>query len=241
MISTLQKLTGLGSDIVQSASSSSINFNANLPVTITVLKKIDPLRYRLKVGRKELTTKSQKALEISKRYWANFDENKGGILTISQMWPQPEAFQNEALFPVEDFSFFFDQKDFSYDDFRTFLMKKLSDETVSKELFQSYTPMLLALSKQIVHLPLIHNDKKILLQFQAIGKDTVMFYIAMENLGPIQGRLDQNSLNLAVMYEKSLYYLQKEQAKLGMITRFSLQKEIHPLFDRSDMIFDVKG
>lgn len=241
MISTLQKLAGISSDIGHT-SSSSINFNANLPVTIEVLKKIDAWRYRLKVGRKELTTKSQKELNVFQKYWANFSEAHGGILTISQMWQQPKLFDNDELFlPLDLTSIWEDGVGFSYNRFKAFLIEKLSDESVSKESFRSYGYMLLALSKYVIHLPLIQNNRKILLQFQQSDENTLLFYIASENLGPLSGSLTQNLIELHVMYEKSLYYLQKEQAKLGMITRFSTKKEIQPLFDQSDTMFDIKG
>ncbi len=71
MISTLQRLAGIHQDVVQ-GSSSSINFNANLPINVEVLKQLDSSRYRLKLGRKELTTKSHKPLREGEMYWGNF-------------------------------------------------------------------------------------------------------------------------------------------------------------------------
>lgn len=239
MISTLQKLTGIGSDIGHT-SSSSINFNANLPVCIEVLKQIDAMRYRLKIGRKELTTKSGKNLKEGEKYWANFSEGKGGVLTISHLWKQPELFEDSTTFLPTTFHDFLDSHHFSYTEFRTFLLTQLQNET-SKELFKRYAYMLLALSKAIVHLPLIYEGKKVMLQFQKQADASLLFYVAYEHLGPFSGLLSPHTLEMSAMYEKSLYYLEKESPKLGMITHFSLKKEIKPLFDLSDMALDIKG
>jgi len=239
MISTLQKLAGIGSDIGHT-SSSGINFNANLPVTIAVLKQIDNVRYRLKIGRKELTTKSSNPLKEGEKYWANFAEGNGGILTISNLWKQPQLFEDDGYFLPTSFKEFFHSKDFSYTEFKAFLLKQLSSES-SKELFKLYAYMLLALSKGIIHLPFIHEGKKVMMQFQKQADASLLFYIAYEHLGPFYGNLGENELRMVAMYEKSLYYLQKESPKLGMITHFSMQKEIKPLFDLSDVALDVKG
>lgn len=239
MISTLRKLSGLSSDIAKT-SSSSVNFNANLPVTIEVLKKIDPLRYRLRVGRKELTTKSQKELIAGKKYWANFSEGKGGILTISHLYPQPSLFDDTLFTPLE-IELFCNDEGFNSTLFKTFLLDNLSREEQDKTLFQTYGYMLLALSKYVVHLPLLWSEQKHMVQFSLFDTHDVSFYMALEHLGPLCGTWSNRRLELCVMYEKSLYYLQKEQAKLGMITQIRLEREIKPLFDSADVILDIKG
>ncbi|WP_263832761.1 hypothetical protein [Sulfurospirillum oryzae] len=240
MISTLHKLAGIGQDIGHT-SSSSINFNANLPVTIEVLKQIDALRYRLKIGRKELTTKSNQNLKVGQKYWANFFESKGGILTISNLYRQPQLFENEAYFLPISIEQLFERKSFSFNDFKAFLLKQLSNEQLSKELFKIYGYMLLALSKATIHIPLIHQGKKVMVQFQKQTDETLLIYLAFEHLGPLWGILSQTELHISAMYEKSFHYLQKESAKLGIITHLTLQKEIKPLFDLSDMVLDLKG
>lgn len=240
MISTLHKLAGIGSDIGHT-SSSSINFNANLPVSLEVLKQIDATRYRLKLGRKELTTKSSKNLKEGQKYWANFSEGKGGILTISNLWKQPQLFEEAAYFLPVSLEQLFESRSFSYSDFKAFLLKQLSDEQLSRELFKTYSYMLLALSKATIHLPLIYRGKKVMLQFQKQANASLIFYIAYEHLGPLCGIITPSGFEIATMYEKSLHYLQKENPKLGMITDLTLQKEIKPLFDVSDLVLDVKG
>ena len=88
------------------------------------------------------------------------------------------------------------------------------------------------------------EEKKMLLQF-AKEKENITFYAAFENLGPIQGRLSLSNSDveayLEVAYEKTLYFLQKEMHKLGIITELSLCNEIQPLFDSNDLLLDLKG
>lgn len=240
MISTLQKLAGIGSDISHT-SNSGINFNANLPVSIEVLKQIDETRYRLKIGRKELTTKSNKKFLEGEKYWANFSEGKGGILSISNLWRQPRLFEDEAYFLPLSLDQLLDAGNFRYSDFKAFLLKQLGNENLPKELFKTYAYMLLALSKATIHLPLMHQGKKVMVQFQKLSDASLLFYIAYEHLGPLWGNISPTELQMSAIYEKSLYYLQKESPKLGMITRFTLQKDLKPLFDLNDIIFDAKG
>jgi len=240
MISTLQKLAGIGSDIGHT-SSSSINFNANLPVSIEVLKQIDGLRYRLKVGRKELTTKSNQMLREGEKYWANFAEGKGGIITISNLYKQPKLFEDETYFLPMILEQLCESYTFSFNDFKAFLLKELSDAQLSKELFKAYAYMLLALSKATIHLPLMYEGKKVMLQLQKQTDESLIFYIAYEHLGPIWGSIKPTEFKIAVMYEKSFHYLQKQSPKLGMITHLTLQKELKPLFDVSDLVLDLKG
>lgn len=240
MISTLQKLAGLGNTIADNKASS-INFNANLPITIEVLKQLGHERFKLKIGRKELTTKSQKNLKEGKKYWGNFFEGKGGILTISHLFAQPSLFSADFL----DIPFgTLISSNFSLTSWKTFIIEHLAHDTTSKELFSILTPMLFAVNKSIVHLPLLNEGKKSLLQFTPDEK-YIKFYVALENLGPIEGALWMENevlmANICVMYEKSLHFLQKEVDKLGIITHLSSKREILPLYDFNDLLLDVKG
>lgn len=242
MISTLQKLAGIGTNIIDH-SASTINFNANLPITIEVLKQLGHDRFKLKLGRKELTTKSQKNLKEGKKYWGNFFQGKGGILTISYLYPQPLLFQsNDDFLPLALDTLL--TPHFSMENWKAFLIHHLSDENTNKELFSALSIMLLALHKGVVHLPLFIEEKKMLLQF-AKEKENITFYTAFENLGPIQGTLSLSNhaveTYIEVAYEKSLYFLQKEMHKLGIITGLSLCNEIQPLFDSNDLLLDLKG
>ncbi len=239
MISSLQKLVGIGSDIGRT-SSSSVPFNAALPISVEVLRRIDVMRYRLKVGRKELTTKSHKTLKEGQTYWGNFFEGKGGVLTLSHLYPQPRLFQDEAYFLPLCLEGLFEGKNFSYTEFKTFLIEQLSDETLPKSSFQTYTSMLLALNKHVLHLPLLDKGKRVLLQIQ-MTPSCLHFYIAFEHLGPLTGVIEADKLSMACMYENTFLTLKKEDTKVGIPMNLTLQTEITPLFDSNDLVLDLKG
>ncbi|AFL68432.1 hypothetical protein [Sulfurospirillum barnesii] len=239
MISSLQKLVGIGSDIGKT-SSSSVPFNSTLPISIAVLKKIDPMRYRLKVGRKELTTKSHKTLKEGQSYWGNFFEGKGGVLTLSHLYKQPTLFENaEAFLPI-GLDKLFEEKTLSYTQFKTFLLEQLCDETLPKNLFQTYTYMLLALNKHVLHVPFLHEGKKILLQMH-YENSVLHFYIAFEHLGPLQGRIETGKLFLFCLYETSFITLKKALHQANLSIELGLEQEIEPLFDSNDLVLDLKG
>lgn len=238
MISTLQRLAGIRQDVVQ-ASSSSINFNANLPINVEVLKQLDASRYRLKLGRKELTTKSHKPLREGEMYWGNFSQANGGILTLSQLYRQPTLFQNSAYFLDASLEAMIEIEQFSFASFKEALLEELLKENIDKTLFKTLSYMLLALNKGVVHLPFLHENKRSLIQF-SLSSEGYNFYIASENLGPLEGKVRHEELHLSAMYEKSLYFLEKELPKLDMIATLSLRKEVHSLFDTHELSLDLK-
>ncbi len=240
MISSLQKLVGIGSDIGHT-SSSSIPFNAALPISIEVLKKIDTMRYRLRVGRKELSTKSHKTLDEGQIYWGNFFEGKGGVLTLSHLYKQPRLFQDDTYFLPITLEDFFENEPIQYETFKHFLLQILSDKTISKSLFQTYTTMLLALSKGIVHVPLLHEGKKVLVQLYHEAS-SIHFYLAFEHLGPLRGQLMANHITLTCLYESTFILLEKALRQHKSVTlALGLEKEIEPFFEGSDLVLDIKG
>ncbi|MDD3344041.1 MAG: hypothetical protein PHR87_10750 [Sulfurospirillaceae bacterium] len=248
MISTLQNLAGIGSKIVDTPSTS-INFNANLPICVEVLKKLDLGRYKLKLGRRELTTKSQKQLKEGKKYWGNLSQGKGGILTISNLCIQPETFQTYDTFLSQEDANIIESTVLEKTNFKNFLLHQLSEASISKEQFNIFSYMLLALHKGVFHLPFLFENKKTLLQFKYIttaqNEKSLLFYAAFENLGPLEGSIEkvhsQLVLNLHAIFEKSLFYLEKELNNWKILTKLSLKNEISPLYDTHDLILDLKG
>ena len=101
--------------------------------------------------------------------------------------------------------------------------------------------MLLALSRGVIHLPLINENKKVMLQLQIINENTIAFYLAFEHLGPLLGIISHNEIQMNVMYEKSFYYLKKADSKFDKMVQLHLEKEFSPLFDLRDLALDLKG
>jgi len=239
MISTLQKLAGMHSNLTH-VYTSDVNFNANLPINVEVIKQIDAMRYRLRVGRKELTTKSHKGLREGETYWGDFSQAKGGVLTLSRLYQQPLLFQNPAYFLDIALHEILTPPTFSISTFKALLIETLSREILSKEAFSALSYMLLALSKEVVHLPLLDGGKRTLFQFKRFEQG-YRFYVAFENLGPIEGTITPSGICLSALYEKSLYFLDKVFAKLDKMQSVTLRRDIAPLFDATQLSLDLKG
>lgn len=239
MISTLQKLVGLDTSRTHMPHST-VNFNANLPINVEVLEQMDKLRYRLKIGRKELNTKSQKPLFENEVYWGDFSQGEEGILKLSQLIRQPHLFQDKSAFLEAKLNEIIPYEQFSPASFHKNLLEQLLNEHLPSPLFRTFSYMLLALSKGVVHLPLQHEAKRCLLQF-SLNKQRCSFYLALENMGPIEGIITPQGIEIFVLYEKSLFFLEKQLPKLDMIASLDLRKEIHPLFDTRELMLDMKG
>ena len=54
-------------------------FNSTLPLTIEVKKQINPIRYIIQLGKKEIETKSYTPLEVGSKYKAEIEQNNSKI------------------------------------------------------------------------------------------------------------------------------------------------------------------
>ncbi|MDX1809902.1 MAG: hypothetical protein R3331_10210 [Sulfurospirillaceae bacterium] len=228
--------------------SSNITFNTNLPMSITVLEKLYTNQYKLLLGRKELMAKSKNKLNVKKKYWGILKENKENILHISNLIQKPEIFNTDMEFLDIESKFFFKLLTEDKNPIKTIKKKiidKMADTATTKEQFLTLSQILLAQSEGIFHFPVIIEDRKVLLQFNIHNDSSTYFYLALENLGPISGKmtLDNNipTLELGVLFEKSYDLLKKELENNTINTYISLKSEILPLFDSSEVLLDMKG
>jgi hypothetical protein len=81
-------------------------FNASLPVKIEVKKELSPIRFLIKLGNREIETKSYIPLKVGKKYLAQIKEGKYSI-KISNLKEYPKIlntlkkinFTEELLMP----------------------------------------------------------------------------------------------------------------------------------------------
>lgn len=239
MISTLQQLIG----ITQEARFNTMktgNFNANLPITVHVLKQLDPFRYRLKVGRKELSTKSHKALKEGEAYWGDFSQNQEGILTLSALSKQPYCFQNRAFFLELPLESFLSEEPFRVHHFKKIVLQAMLNPKMNQTLFTTLSTMLLALENHTVHLPLLLHEKRCVVQF-SLKEEALHFYLACEHLGPMQGFMDDKTVVLEALYSKTLFYLKKSRSPFPFDVDLRMNSTISPLFDTHERLLDMKG
>ena len=236
MMNTISKLSKIDAN---ANSKSSMRFNGSLPITIEVIKSLGMDRYKLLLGTKEFTTKSQKKLERGAKYWGSFGEGKAGIITISSLIKKPNFLQNDSDFldiELSEFLTQISQVESPISTFKEWLIENLEKDDTKKDKFILFSDMLLALKEDIIHLPLKHNEKTTLLQVK-LGPSYMEFYCAFENLGPMNGYISKGVFNLNVLYETTYYFLKKS----NIATNISIIKPIEPLYNSDKLILDLKG
>ena len=236
MMKTISKLSKIDAN---TNSKSSMRFNGSLPIAIEVLKNLGMNRYKLLLGTKEFTTKSQKKLERGAKYWGSFGEGKAGIITISNLIKKPNFLQNNSGFldiELSDFLAQIAQVESPISTFKEWLIENLENDDTKKDKFIIFSDILLALKEDIMHLPLKHNGKSTLLQIK-FGPSYMEFYCAFENLGPMNGYISKGVFNLNVLFDKTFYFLKKS----NIASNISILKPIEPLYNSDKLILDLKG
>ncbi|HIP30232.1 MAG TPA: hypothetical protein EYG93_01010 [Sulfurospirillum arcachonense] len=236
MMNNISKLSKIDAN---ANSKSSMRFNGSLPITIEVLKNLGMDRYKLLLGTKEFTTKSQKKLERGAKYWGSFGEGKAGIITISNLIKKPNFLQNNSGFldiELSEFLAQIAQVESPISTFKEWLIENLENDDTKKDKFIIFSDILLALKEDIIHLPLKHNGKTTLLQIK-LGPSYMEFYCAFENLGPMNGYISKGVFNLNVLFDKTFYFLKKS----NIASNISILKPIEPLYNSDKLILDLKG
>jgi hypothetical protein len=233
---TISKLSKIDAN---ANSKSSMRFNGSLPITIEVIKTLSMDRYKLLLGTKEFTTKSQKKLERGAKYWGSFGEGKAGIITISNLIKKPNFLQNNSGFldiELSEFLAQISQVESPISTFKEWLIENLENDDTKKDKFIIFSDILLALKEDIIHLPLKHNGKTTLLQIK-LGPSYMEFYCAFENLGPMNGYISKGVFNLNVLFDKTFYFLKKS----NIASNISILKPIEPIYSSDKLILDLKG
>ena len=210
-------------------------FNASLPLTITVKKQLNPIRYLLQLGKKDVEVKSYTKLEIGANYKAEINQtnNKIEIKNLSKL---PEIFNkipNSLNYTIDDLIKDNPLKDNAH--YKKFLLNHLANAT-SKNEFLFFTQLLLAQNQQIKHLFINEKNKKALMQLK-YKKNKIKFYAFFEHLGAIGGEIFLTNtiyLNLMVEFQNSLALINQNINELkGIIVNIKKEK-IKPLFEVSD-------
>jgi hypothetical protein len=234
--------------IAQKLNANAVEFNNNLPITITVLEEMGNQQYKLLLGKKILKARSKKKLKEKSEYWGDLNDTQEGGISISNMIAKPDIFNsNLAFMDIEKDSFL--QSLVSLEnplqEIKKSVIKKMSNLQTTKEEFLTLSHILLAYENNIFHLPASIKNKKILIQFQIKQDKNIEFYLAFENLGPIKGIItsykDKIIINISVMFKKSYEYIKKVLKNLDLNINFSINTNIKPLFNSSELLLDIKG
>lgn len=228
--------------------SQTTQFNSSLPVSIEVKEEIDPLRYLLLIGNKELSTKSRKKLDVGAKYWGNFKGGKEGVLNLSNLKKKPSFFNKSENFTLKfntDIIISSLQKKDPKKNFKSQLLQKLALSSSADEFF-AIGNIILALNQNIFVFPMKQGNKKELFQLKNdLNEKAVEFYGAFENIGPVKGKIkneqDGISAKIYVSYKKTYAFLKQELSELGFEAEIFLKDNISPLYENPKILLDMKG
>ncbi len=235
---------------------STLQFNATLPISIKVLKRVDLNRFTLLMGKKEVETKSMVPLKEGEVYWGEFKTSKEGIVKISNLLQKPsfevkkEHLSKDLFFSLEEIKEIF-SKEKSKSVFKEEILNKMASSK-NREDFIHLTNTLLALQNAVFFVPVKIDERRYFFQFKNKQKKdkvkkefTTSFYVSFENLGPINGVLrvadNDKKLTLYAYYKKSALFLKEELKNLHIRSEIFVSKEIKPLFETNKRLLDIKG
>lgn len=213
------------------------SFNANLPIVINVLKQIGFNRYMLKIGNKEISTKSQKSLKEKAKYWGELRQYMG-VINVGGLNEFPKI-MNEYF--IQDDSFWILENlatNSSLKWLHSWILDNLA-KTNSKDEFKTLTSMLLALNESVIHLPLKFENKLFLLQIKLEERKS-HFYFIFENLAPINGSIVGENIILNSLYDKTIFHLTKHKPS-NLNVSINKVAKISPLWQIEQNLLDVKG
>ncbi len=255
MISQIAKLANIDTLL---ANLKTTRFNSVLPVTIDVVEKNTQNQYMLKIGNKEISTKSVMDLDVGSKYWGVMKEDPQlNTLSLSQLLKKPKLLQMQRTNFLPEFTETKLQelitKENPKAELKAVLLEKLS-QAVNKNEFMTLTNMIAALNENVFTMVLKEGNQNTMFQFKKRKKSTpdskedakIDFYAAFENLGPVEGVIsvvgDEKKLSLSLFYEESLEFLKNELEYLDLEGfLYKKDKNIEPLFELSASLLDMRG
>lgn len=232
-------------------------FNSVLPITIDVLEKGDKNQYTLKIGNKELQTKSAMTLDVGSKYWGVMKEEANNAPTLSQLLKKPKLLQMQRKNFLPELNSAKLQELITKEnpkvELKALLLERLS-QSVSKNEFMTLTNMIAALNENVFTMVLKEGNQSTMFQFKKRKKSNpdskedakIDFYAAFEHLGPVEGVVSviggERKVSLSLFYEESLEFLKNELDSLdleGLL--YKKDKNIEPIYELSASLLDTRG
>lgn len=204
--------------------------NASLPVIIEVLEKTSWWRYNLRFGKRTLSTKSQRELEIGELYFANVGKDQGGVININKLIKRPRGvYINGAQGWIERIVGS-GETDFLFNELKTRLA--LCDDALS---FDALLESLMALQKGIVSLPFVYDELYCLFQLRK-NAGVCELYLLFGSFAPIIISIESGQIISAQSPYASLSAALAKALKVKAIVA-----DTEPFFKASKNILDFKG
>ncbi len=232
-------------------------FNSVLPITIDVLEKGDKSQYTLKIGNKELQTKSAMTLDVGSKYWGVMKEDPNNAPTLSQLLKKPKLLQMQRKNFLPELNSAKLQelitKENPKAEMKAVLLERLST-AMNKNEFMTLTNMIAALNENVFTMVLKEGNQSTMFQFKKRKKSSpdskedakIDFYAAFENLGPVEGIVSvingERKVSLSLFYEESLEFLKNELEYLDLEGfLYKKDKNIEPIYELSASLLDTRG
>jgi hypothetical protein len=207
-------------------------FNATLPVKIEVKKQINPIRYIIQLGNKEVETKSSIPLTVGKKYFAEIKEIKSK-LQIGNLKEYPEILELLDKISLKSSK----EKNLNLTTLnKQEILHHLANAN-SKTEFVFFTNILMALQEKIHHL-IINEKKKALIQYK-YAKNRVKFYAVFHHLGELEGEITENTLTVYSPYNATLQLINLYKDELSL-KLFVYKKEVSSLYNFSESLLNLK-
>ncbi|CAD7286769.1 hypothetical protein [Campylobacter suis] len=209
-----------------------ILLNTSLPVSIKVTEKTGFNRYNLKFHNRNLSTKSQKQLKVGANYWGEI-ESANDMIVIKNLYEKPEF--NESEFLEDGLSFI---ENLVTNNTLEWLYERVYKELISansKESFEIYTNILLALQNNTVHIPFIYSGIFGIFQLKKEASLT-RIYLLFSNFAPLIFEIKNgNIIKIQTPFSKVARAL--KQAFIAEI----LVGDVKPFWQKQTNIIDLKG
>ena len=203
---------------------STIEFNTTLPVKLEVKEKISDIRYLIKLGKKEVITKSYTPLKPGK-YFAMVKDFKGNI-------------QISNLKPLPNIAIMLEKIDIKSSDFKEKdkILTHLANAK-TKDEFIFFMNILLSFERKIYHF-FINENKKALLQYK-FQKNRLKFYAIFNNLGEIEGEIYNNNLDIYSPYKNTLELIKTYSHLINLNVNVFL-KDVKPIYEFNENLINLK-
>ena len=204
--------------------------NASLPVIIEVLEKTSWWRYNLRFGKRILSTKSQRELEIGELYFANVGKDQGGVININKLIKRQRGVYISGAQGWIERIVDSGETDFLFDELKTRLA--LCDDALS---FDALLESLMALQKGIVSLPFVYNARFCLFQLRQSGAKCEL-YLLFSSFAPIIISIESGQI-----VEAQSPYASLSAALAKALKVKAAVADTKPFFTASKNILDFKG
>jgi hypothetical protein len=203
-------------------------FNTSIPLKVEIKKEINPITYLIKLGNREVETKSFVPLKVGNKYLANVTEKKGKI-TIQNLKPYPKLLELLEKLPLKKEQNLTKEK----------ILEHLS-HAKSKEEFLFYANILFAFQKGIRHIFINEKNNQGIMQFK-YEKNRITFYAAFKFLGELKGEITPYKVTIYTPFKNVASLILQNSDKIDKKVEVFVNDSINSMFEFKNSLLDIKA